>query len=207
MNYHTSIRTLPVFNFHEVLRTGDYSFLRIHEEDDVLGSMFDHLGAQQEKADPKEIWDKIYNEYCEAAGVSNRHLKQVAKIEELRFKHDSIEILLMLAVDPFESVQKKAREKLKSFNYIFRNGQDQEREYNRLRNQLKSLLTKIKIEEDKLPKEDKQEAVKLMKQAVSLENIFPGRVIDIYTMPVEKWIALNEMAQEKINAQKQLQHG
>lgn len=193
MNIHTSIRTLPVFNFHEVLRTKNFSHLYVDEVGEVEGL--------------QEVWDDIYNQYCEAAGVSNRHLKQVAKIEELKMKFVKIEILLMQSISPFKSVQKEARAKLKSFNYIFRNGQEEIQEYERLQNQLKSLLTKIRIEEEKLPKEDKQEAVKLMKQAVSLENMFPGRVIDIYTLPVEKWIALNQIAEEKINAQKQMQNG
>lgn len=186
-NYHQSIRTLPVFNFYEVLNTGDLSHLWIDEPGD------DDLG---------EVWDNIYNEYCEAAGISNRHLKQMAKVEELKFKHEKVRLLLILAVDRQENVRMKAREYLKTFNFIFREGKNEIEEYKRLISQLKSLETKIKIESDRLPKEDKKEAVKLMKQAVALENMFPGRNIDIYTMPVEKWLALVEHANERVKSMK-----
>lgn len=185
--YHKSIRTLPVFNFYEILNTGDYSHLWIDEPGD------DDLG---------EIWGEIYNEYCEAAGIDNRHLKQVAKVEELKLKHEKVRLLLKLAADRKPSVRDKAREYLKTYNFFFRAGKNEVEEYKRLINQLKSLETKIKIESDRLPKEDKKEAVKLMKQVVALENMFPGRNIDVYTMPVEKWLAIVEHANERAKSMK-----
>lgn len=189
--YHQSIRTLPVFNFYEILKTGSLDHLWIDE-------------AGEE--DLSEVWDKIYNEYCEEAGVDNRHLKQVAKIEELKLKHEKVRLLLMLSVDKAKPVRDKAREYLKNFNFIFREGKPIQEEFDRLVNQLKSLETKIAIEEEKLPKEDKKEAVKLMKQVVALENLFPGRNIDIYTMPVEKWLAIIEHADERIKSMKNGRH-
>lgn len=189
--HHKSIKTLPVYNFYEILKTGDLVHLWIDEPGEE---------------DLSEVWSQIYNEYCEEAGVSNRHLKQVAKVEELKLKHERIRLLLILSVDASLKVREKAREYLKKLNFIFRNGQPDQQEFDRLINQLKSLETKINIEEERLPKEDKKEAVKLMKQVIALENLFQGRTIDIYTMPVEKWLALIESAEERVKASRHGRH-
>jgi hypothetical protein len=186
--FHTSIRTLPVYNFYEVLNTGEYSWLYIDEKGDE---------------DLSEVWTVIYNEYCEAAKIDNRHMKQIAKVAELTKKYNKIVVLMELLQDEFYEVREAARKALKGYNYIFRIDRPFDEEYNRLRVQLKSLRTKVSIEESKLPKEQKKESISIMKQAVSLENMFPGRDIDIYVMPVQKWLALIEIAKEKVNAQKQ----
>lgn len=186
--YHTSIKTLPIWNFTEVLQTHDFSHLWIDE-------------VREE--DLSEVWKDIYNEYCKAAKVDNRHFKQIAKIEELKLKVHKIEILLALTQDSFKEVREEAKKALKGYNYIFRTDKPYKEELERLMRQLSSLVTKLKIEESKLPKEDKKEGITLMKQAVSLENIFTGRSIDIYTTTVEKWIALNQLAKEKVQAQRE----
>lgn len=185
--YHKSIRTLPIWNFTQVLQTQDLKYLWKDEEG---------------KEDLTKVWREIYNEYCKAAKVDNRHFKQIAKIEDLKLKHYKLKLLLVLVIDKSYEVREKAKQALKGYNYIFREGKRFKDEYERLKKQLGSLQTKIEIEKGKLPQEDKKEAVSLMKQAVSLENLFPGRDIDIYTLPVEKWIALWEIASEKIKARK-----
>lgn len=186
--YHTSIRTLPVYNFYEILNTGDLSFL-FHDE--------------KEEIDLTDVWRSIYDEYCRVAKVDNRHLKQIAKVEDLKLKYYKIANLLELTNDRFVEVRQAAKEALKQYNYLFRADKPFPEELERLKTQLRVLKTKISLEEDKLPKEDKREAVSLMKQVVSLENMFTGRTIDIYTMSVEKWLALMEIAKEKVKAQKQ----
>lgn len=185
--YHKSIKTLPIYNFYEILNTGKLDYLYLDEvgEDDL-----------------EEVWDKIYNEYCEVAQVDNRNFKQKAKVNALKVKYIRIELLLKMCKDDFIEVRQEAKNALKDFNFIFRTDQPFDMEYDRLQSQLRSLNTKIKIEEDKLPKEDKKEAKNLkkqlnaMKEAVILEDFFPKKDIDIYTIPVEKWIALNNHAKE-----------
>lgn len=185
LKYHTSIRTLPVYNFYEVLNTGDYTYLYLDEL------------AERGEENLEEIWREIYHEYCIEAKVDNRHFRQKNKVEDLKVKYLKISMLLKLTRNRFASVRKNAKTKLLAYNYIFRANKPFKEEYKRLKGQLSSLKTKIKIEELKLPKEAKQEAVKLMKQVVSLENMFPGRVVDVYVMPVQKWLALIEVANEK----------
>lgn len=186
--YHKSIRTLPVYNFYEILSTGDLSFL-----------YYDEKGNE----DLEETWKNIYNEFCKESNIDNRHLRQKGKIEYLKLKHYRVTLILVLCIDSDKKIRANAREKLKGYNYIFREDKPWKEEYVRLQGQLKSLYTKIEIEEAKLPKEAKREAVKLMKQVVAIENMFPGRVIDVYVMPVQKWLALVEVANEKA---KQMNH-
>lgn len=186
--YHKSIRTLPVYNFYEILSTGDLSFL-----------YYDEKGNE----DLEETWKNIYNEFCKESNIDNRHLRQKGKIEYLKLKHYRVTLILVLCIDSDKQIRANAREKLKGYNYIFREDKPWKEEYVRLQGQLKSLYTKIEIEEAKLPKEAKREAVKLMKQVVAIENMFPGRVIDVYVMPVQKWLALVEVANEKA---KQMNH-
>lgn len=191
--YHTSIRTLPVYNFYEILHTGKLEPLFMDEPDPSVSV-----------EEMKKTWKEIYNSYCTASKMDNRHLKQIAKVEELKLKYYKIANLLELTNDRFSEVREGAKDALKGYNYIFRNDHKYEEELERLKRQLSSLKTKLTIEEGKLPQENKKEAVNLMKQAISLENVFDGkRSIDIYTMSVEKWIALWDLAKERIKAQKE----
>jgi hypothetical protein len=184
---HTSIKTLPVYNFYEILNTGQLKNLYV-----------DELAENEKvKENLEEVWREIYQEYCEEAKVDNRHLKQKYKVEMLQLKHFKITMLLKLTRNRFASVRKTATKNLAEYGYIIRSDKSFKDEYKRLQGQLRALGTKIRIEEGKLPKEAKQEAVKLMKQVVALENIFPGRVIDAYVMSVQKWLALIEVANEK----------
>lgn len=185
--YHKSIRTLPIYNFYEILNTGNLEFL-----------YKDEIGDE----DLEPTWDAIYNEYCKVAEVDNRNFKQKAKVNALKVKFVRVELLLKLCKDDFIEVRKSAKDALRDFNFIFRTDQPFDKEYDRLHSQLRSLETKIKIEEDKLPKEDKKEAKNLkkqlnaMKESIVLMDFFPKADLDIYTIPVEKWIALNNHAKE-----------
>lgn len=185
--YHKSIKTLPIYNFYEILNTGSLDHL-----------YKDEIGDE----DLESVWDKIYNEYCEVAEVDNRNFKQKAKVNTLKVKFVRVELLLKLCKDDFIEVRKEAKDALKDFNFIFRTDQPFDKEYARLQGQLRSLNTKISIEEAKLPKEDKKEAKEIkkklnaMKESIVLMDFFPKTDLDIYTISVEKWIALNNHAKE-----------
>lgn len=188
--FYDSIRIIPVFNFYKVLETGDHSFLYI---------------AEKGKEDLTEVWKEIYNQYCVIAKIDNAHLKQITKVEEIRKKIIEVELLLEKTITGTETVRQKARQILKNkHNYIFRENHAFVDEFERLKGQLDVLKTKLNIEEKKLPKEQKKEGISIMKKALMLENMFPGRVIDIYTMPMEKFQGLLDLAEEKAIEQKKL---
>lgn len=190
--YHKSIRTLPIWNFTQRLLTKDNRFLFV-----------DIPEKADENIELDRIWNEIYHEFCVASKIDNKNLKQIYKVEELKLKYTKISNLLDLAIDEFYEVRQAARTALKGYNYIFREGQRFPDEYKRLKRQLNSLSTKIEIEKSKLPKDEKKQGVNLIKEAVALENMFTGREIDIYTIPVEKWLTLWDLAKEKIKARKQ----
>lgn len=193
--YHTSIKTLPVYNFYECLKSGNLDYL-----------WKDEIG----KEDLSEVWKTIYNEYCEAAKIDNRHLKQIAKVDFLIFKYKRISSTVAIFPKLSEENQKRAVEILKKDNYFLDLSKDLEPQFKRINSQLSALATKIKIEQEKLPKEDKKEAVSLMKQVISLENMKPGISIDIYTETMEKWLARMESAAEEIkirNAHNSVRNG
>lgn len=185
--FHTSLRTLPVYNFYEILYTENLSHLFIGEKG---------------KEDLSEVWSKIRDEFYTKAKVNNRDLRRVAEIEELKKKSRNIFLLLQLLLnDPFPEVRVAVKKKLHDYGYKFDPNKAFDDELERMLRSLKVLETKITLEEDKLPKAVTKKP-DLIKEALALENIFPNRTIDIYTMPMEKWLALQSMAEERIKAQK-----
>lgn len=177
---------IPVFNFHEALK-GNLDFLWVDKKG---------------KKDLSEVWKTIYNQYCEAAKVDNRHLKRLARIKEMEQKYITIHGLLQILYKGCdENIIAAARIlNSKKYNYNVDLLKPLKPQVERIERSHRVLLTKIEIEADKLPKIQKEQAVSIMRQVIALENLFPGRSIDIYTMPMEKWLALIETADEKARA-------
>lgn len=189
--YHSSLRTLPVWNFYEVVNTGDKKYLWIDEPG---------------KEDLTEVWKDIYDEFCEKAGIDNRNMKQYLKVSELIFKYKGIAALVEVVIKGHKEERKEAVQLLKDkrFGVLIDLRKALKPQIESINKRMSSLATKIKIEEAKIPKEEKKQAVNVMKQAIALENIFQGRNIDIYTMPMEKWLALVDAGNEKVKAQKEI---
>lgn len=190
-DYYTSIRNIPVWNFYEILNSGTLAHLFKDEPDPKVTV-----------PEMQEVWNNIYNEYCKAAKVDNRHFRQIAKVEELKLKYQRIALLIEMTDDRFTEVRTAAKLALKELGYVFNPDKPFEEELKRLRNELNILKTKISIETGKLPTEEKHKA-NAMEQATVLEDILEGRrEIDIYTITVEKWLAINDLAKKRIEARK-----
>lgn len=187
-NYHTSLRTLPVFNFYEILFNDDLSMLCIGEKSEE---------------DLSEVWQKIKDEFYQKAKVGNRDLKRVAEIYEKKKKCRNIYLLLQLLVnDPFQEVRREVKKTLAKYGYVFDPQKSFDDELERMLRSVKVLETKITIEEDKLPK-GMSKKPDLIKEALALENILPNLgKIDIYSESMERWLAIKEMAEERIKARK-----
>ena len=178
---------IPVDNFYRALK-GDLTALWI---------------GKTGKKDLSEVWKSIYNQYCKVAKVDNRHLKQAAKLDAMVLKYRIMEGLIRILkygedqniIDAVKILNKNYKQKIDLLKPL-------KPEVERLERGQKSLVTRIKIEESKLPKQQEEEAVSLMDQVISLENMKPGIQIDIYTMPMEKWLSRLKAADQEIKYRK-----
>lgn len=183
--YYTDLR-LPIKTFSDILQTGDHSLLYIEKPE-----------KKEDQEDLYEVWFKIYNDYCKEDKVSNKHIKQMGKIEDLKRKYRDIKLLLKMVDCEFSEVRIKAKELLKAEGYLFRENQPFDEELDRLHKRLDSLHTRIQIEKNKLPKEQKKEGISIIKEAVRLEQILGGKQeIDVFTMQTIKYIHKKHLALE-----------
>lgn len=190
LNYHTSIKTLPVWNFYEVLFTGDFTHL--------------YLDPPEKPEDLSEVWATIEEEQFKSGKLDNKHLKQHGKVLDLKRKYSRIAILLEMVSDKFNSTKDAEKKALASYGYIFDPNKTFDEEIERMHRNLNVLETKIKLEESKLPPEE-TEKPDIMQEALNLESIlYPNgnRTIDIYTTPMERWNALKRMAEQRLKAKR-----
>ncbi|WP_424493888.1 hypothetical protein [Salinimicrobium sp. GXAS 041] len=188
---------IPVDNFYRALK-GDLTALWI---------------GKQGKKDLSEAWKNIYEQYCEVAEIDTREAKQAAKINVMIYKYNIIQNLIEVLKKGEDQNIIDAVKVLNSKKYGYKIDllKPLKPQVDSLERSQKSFLTRIKIEENKLPKEteeDKKELVNIMDAVIAIENSKPGITIDVYTMPMIKWVARmkafdQEMKLKKAQAEKQ----
>lgn len=177
---YTSLDSFPIWNFYEILNTGDKKHLIIEGE------------ANDE--DLEVLWGDLYNEYFVKAEIKAPDYKTIIKVRQLIVKHDTIARLLQIVLK-FDRNYEAAIKKLKEFGYIIREDKNILEEVKRLGVGLAALRTKINIEESKIEKPKEQASLNIYKDKILLQKYFQFQINE-RTTPCLEWIELNKQYKE-----------
>lgn len=179
---YTSIEDTPIYVFYEILENKDYSKLLVEGE------------AENETLIP--IWERIFNEYFEEAGIKTPEWKEHIKLDDLEKKYRCVSGLLHI-VCKLDANFKDAVEALKKWNYHIRENQPLESEIKRLYKGLESLFTKIQIMQGSIEKPHKQAKLNIYREVIRLKKHFKFD-IDVKRTVCKEWIHLNQQFQEDV---------
>lgn len=191
-----SCADLPMHNFNEVRKTGDFSWL-------VVG--YDGYkkvkGLNDKKA--KKRWDDIQEDYLQLTknNTTIQYFELIVDQSDLRVRYEHAKAILTQleerpSIDP--EIKKAYIQELREWRFYLNEGKSFEKEIERLVRQLKAVKMKIKMMGDEIDSaERKRPSMNLVKLKVDVQNIIK-RDIDLKKISVEEWVyTLDNLSKNK----------
>ncbi len=183
---HSSIKTLSIWAFYEIINTQNFELLLIK--------------GKASEAELQAIWDDIYNEYFVEAEIKAPDWKAIMKLNQLVLKYNTLNRLIFIASKNDENFE-RACDALNKFRYTIRPDKPLDSEIKRLRTGLQALQTKIKIQSDSIEKPKKKAGLNIFRDVIKLKKHFKFE-IDVKKTTCTEWIALNKELKEDIKNKK-----
>ena len=183
-NFYKSCDSLPIYNFYQILNTGDMSWM--HKEHSVDDDPIEFKQKDLEEA--SEYWFEISNAYNEMMGekTGNTRFKVMAQISELIDEHEIVRTLLNY--HKFLRSAAIANEIEKWGYYPF----DHEKSEKKLKG-IEFRINMIKSKnKDLFPDEEREESqYDIFQDVILLENSLDNGIkIDPHTTPVTRWVKM-----------------
>ena len=170
-----SVETVMIWNFYQVLKTGDYNYLR--------------------KGATEEDWYKLYDEYFEKAKFKTGNYKDLFKYQSLVKKYVCIQQLLEILRGYTNQVEVKKA--LKNWGYVYNEDEDKMANLERFYGNLSVIGTKLELLKENLPEESGE--VNLWKTIVVLKKHFK-MPIDPKTTTCAEFIELQNQLKEDVRS-------
>ncbi len=188
IHFYKGCSDLSIFNFDQIAKTSNYSYLVI-SYDGYNEVDFDEIKAQK-------LWKKIYNDFCKMSN-DNTSLLYYELLNQLGYlKMRKLFVLALLNQLKFfeksNSIRKLYFLELAEWGYKIDPKNPMKDELKRMYQLVRANDNKIGLVESEIEflKEDEQEPMSLIKQAIKLEQGLDRNEINTKTTSVEKWLGL-----------------
>ena len=170
-----SVETVMIWNFFQVLKTGDYNYIK--------------------KDATEEQWLKLYDEYFELSKLKMSSYKDINKYQNLIKKHTCIAQLLRILAGVTN--QEECKEALSKWGYKYNEDETKYDNLKRMYSSLEIVETKIKLLKEDLPEEENE--INIWKSIVVLKKHFK-MPIDPKTTTCAEYIELINQLKEDVRS-------
>lgn len=189
-HFYKGLSDIWIFNFDEIAKTSNYSYLVVgyNGYDEVE---FDYIEAQK-------LWKKLYNDFCKLSN-DNTSLLYYELLDQLGYlKTRKLFVLALLNQLKYfkksNSIRKQYIFELSEWEYVIDPKNPLEDELKKMYQLVRANDNKIGLVESEIAflKDDEQESMSLVKQAIKLAQGLGKERIDTKDTTVEYWLELFE---------------
>ena len=194
---HTSCDTLSIYSFHKIMKEKNYAHLIVGWDE--------YEEIEYDENELKEVWDKIYIEYCDLTN-DNQSLFYYQLLSEINYLEVRKYVVLKL-LEQLMSYERSGEdldkyiEVLRLWKYTWDKKLSYEEAILKIFKDIKASDNKIRLKKDEIGKmKSNEDPMTLTAQVVKLELSLEKNHINPKTTSVLKWVVMLDEVRARVDA-------